>query len=115
LKNVPRHNLVLAAVVDLPWSVGAYARYHRAVGAFLDDENTLPIRGPSTFDVRVRRTFHQQTVFVDAVNLANHHYEEYGFTLTDFRGRVVPYAYPGAPRAVRVGMSFTIGAKPEVE
>jgi hypothetical protein len=56
----------------------------------------------------------RQMVFVDAVNLANHRYEEYGFTLTDFLGRVVPYAYPGAPRALRIGMSIAVGGQTRV-
>jgi len=112
LKNVPRHTLALATTVRLPWELGVYARYRRAAGGFFDDANTVPIHGPATLDVRVRRTVGRQMVFVDAVNLANHRYEEYGFTLTDFVGHVVPYAYPGAPRAVRIGMSIAVGGMP---
>jgi outer membrane receptor protein involved in Fe transport len=37
-------------------------------------------------------------------NLTNDRYEEYGFTLDDFRGGLAAYAYPGAPRAFRVGL-----------
>ena len=112
LKNVPRQTFVLAATFTLPWHLGAYARFRRASGAYLDDANSVPIRGPATLDVRIRRTFGRQTMFADAVNLANNHYEEYGFTLSDFVGRVVPYAYPGAPRALRVGMSIALGGPP---
>jgi outer membrane cobalamin receptor len=108
LKNVPRHVFVLASSVTLPWHLGAYARFRHASGAYFDDANSVPIRGPSTLDLRIRRTFGRQTIFVDAVNLANNHYEEYGFTLTDFAGRVVPYAYAGAPRALRVGVSIAV-------
>ena len=109
LKNVPRQTLVLAATVTLPWNLGGYARFRRASGAYFDDDNRVPIQGPATLDVRIRRTFGRQMLFVDAVNLGDNHYEEYGFTLTDFVGRVVPYAYPGAPRALRVGISIALG------
>jgi len=71
----------------------------------------VPIHGPSTLDVRIRRMVGRQMVFLDAVNLADNRYEEYGFTLTDFVGRVVPYAYPGAPRALRIGMSIALGGQ----
>ena len=114
LKNVPRQTFVLAATVALPWNLGAYARFRRASGAYFDDANSLPVRGPATLDVRIRRMFGRQTLFADAVNLANKRYEEYGFTLSDFVGRVVPYAYPGAPRALRVGMSIVFGGPPVV-
>jgi outer membrane receptor protein involved in Fe transport len=114
LKNVPRHTLALAAALSLPWELGVYARYRRAAGGFFDDANRVPIHGPATLDVRVRRMVGRQMVFVDAVNLANHRYEEYGFTLTDFLGRVVPYAYPGAPRALRIGMSIALGGQTRV-
>jgi iron complex outermembrane receptor protein len=106
LKNVPRHLFTVGASLDLPWSVGAYARYNRASGAFLDDANVFPIDGPSALDVRVHRGFGRHTAFIDVLNATNTTYAEYGYTLTDFRGRAVPYAYPGAQRAIRVG--FTV-------
>ncbi|MQA31247.1 MAG: TonB-dependent receptor [Luteitalea sp.] len=106
LKNVPRHSLTLAASVDVSSKLAATLRYRRTSGAFLDDANSLGIHGPSTFDLRVRRAFGRHLVFVDGVNLTNDRYEEYGFTLDDFRGGLVPYAYPGAPRALRVGLTL---------
>jgi outer membrane cobalamin receptor len=112
LKNVPRQTFAMAATVTLPWNLGAYARFRRASGAYFDDANGIPIRGPATIDIRIRRTFGRQAIFADAVNLANKHYEEYGFTLSDFVGRAVPYAYPGALRALRIGMSIALGGPP---
>jgi outer membrane receptor protein involved in Fe transport len=106
--------LAVATALSLPWELGVYARYRRAAGGFFDDANTVPIYGPAVLDVRVRRMMGRQMLFVDAVNLANHRYEEYGFTLTDFLGRVVPYAYPGAPRALRIGMSIALGGQTRV-
>jgi len=55
----------------------------------------------------VRRGFGRHTAFIDILNATNTVYEEYGFTLTDFRGRAVPYAYPGALRAVRAGITVS--------
>jgi iron complex outermembrane receptor protein len=107
LKNVPRHLFTLGASFDLPWAIGAYARYHRAWGAFLDDENAFPIDGPSALDLRVRRGLGRHTAFIDILNATNTVYEEYGYTLTDFQGRTVPYAYPGAPRAIRAGITVS--------
>jgi outer membrane cobalamin receptor len=106
LKNVPRHLFTVGASFDLPAGIGGYARYNRAWGAFFDDANVFPIDGPSTLDLRVRRGFGRHTAFVDVLNATNTTYAEYGYTLTDFQGRDVPYAYAGAPRAIRVG--FTV-------
>ncbi len=107
LKNVPRHLLTAAASVTLPWAVSAYGRYKHTWGAFLDDANSYTVNGPSTLDVRLRRPVGRQAVFLDVLNVTNDVYEEYGFTLSDFRGRVVPYAYQGAPRAIRAGVMLS--------
>ncbi len=82
-------------------------RYRATGGAYLDDENTLPLDGASTVDLRLRGSIAGQIVFVDVLNVADTRYDEYGFTLTGFTGETVPYAYPGAPRAVRVGVTAT--------
>src|SRR5262249_43393630 len=103
LKNIPRHLISAGTSVDLPWRISAVARYSRTLGAFLNDENTLPLDGASTLAFRIRRPLKRQTLFVDVLNATNNTYEEYGYTLTDFRGGIVPYAFAGAPRAVRGG------------
>jgi outer membrane cobalamin receptor len=103
LKNVPRHAFTLGSNVGLPWHVGFFARYRRTWGAFIDEENQIPIDGASVVDMRVQRAIGKHSIFVDVMNLTADRYEEYGFTLTSFRGAVVPYAYSGAPRAARVG------------
>jgi outer membrane receptor protein involved in Fe transport len=107
LKNVPRHRVAAGAGIDLPWDVQAYARFEHAATAFLDDDNAFRIDTPSTIDLRVRRPFGRHAAFVDLFNLTADRYEDYGFTLTDFRGQVVPYVYPGAPRAVRAGVTVS--------
>jgi outer membrane receptor protein involved in Fe transport len=105
LKNVPRQVFTLAGSIDLPFGLATHIRYRQTSGAFLDDEHAYPIDGPETVDVRLRRSFGRQIIFVDGLNLTDSRYQEYGFTLSDFRGRITPYAYPGAPRAVRIGVS----------
>jgi outer membrane cobalamin receptor len=107
LKNVPRHLATVGVSVDLPFAIGVMARYNRTWGAFLDDADVYPLKGHSTLDVRVRRPIRRHAFFVDVINVTNHVGEEYGFTLADFRGRVVPYAYPGAPRALRAGLTVS--------
>jgi outer membrane cobalamin receptor len=106
LKNVPRHALRVAMAVDLAWGVDAYMRYGRTSGAFLDDDGCFPVDGPSTVDLRIRRPG-RYSLFLDLLNVTGNRYEEYGFTLSDFSGLTVPYAYSGAPRAVRGGFEVT--------
>jgi outer membrane cobalamin receptor len=106
LKNVPRHRITAATHVDWPGAISMYMRYNRTWGAFLDDAGVYAIDGPSTLDLRVRRSVGRHALFVDLLNATGHVYEEYGFTLADFRGHIVPYAYPGAPRAMRAGLTL---------
>jgi iron complex outermembrane receptor protein len=106
LKNVPRHRLAVGASADLPGALGVAAHYTRAWGAFFDDENTIAIDGRSTLDLRARRPVGRSMLFVDVLNATGAVYEEFGFTLRDARGQVVPYGYPGAPRAARAGITF---------
>jgi hypothetical protein len=93
----------LAADLDFPAAVSAHVRYHRSAGAFHDDENRYPLEGASTVDLRVRRHAGPFQIVVDALNVTDDRYQEYGFTLTDFRGGTVPYSYSGAGRLVRAG------------
>jgi outer membrane cobalamin receptor len=106
LKNVPRHRVSAGASVDLPWALGVTGHYTRAWGAFFDDDNVFAIEGRSTLDLRARRPVGRSVLFVDVLNATRAVYEEYGFTLRDARGRVVPYAYPGSPRALRGGLTI---------
>ena len=106
LKNVPRHRVSVATGVELPWALHVYARLDCTTGAFLDDENTVRTSTPSAIDVRLRRALGRHALFVDVFNVTADQYEEYGFTLRDFDNKVVPYVYPGAPRAVRAGLTL---------
>jgi hypothetical protein len=85
-----------------------FARYSQRWGAYLDDENTMALRGPSRLDLRIRKTVGRHAAFVDLYNGTNNHFEEYGYTLKDFTGHVVAYVYLGAGAAVRAGFSFAL-------
>jgi hypothetical protein len=99
--------LGIGANVNLLWRVGLYARYTRRWGAYLDDENTSPLDGPSRLDIRLRRPAGRHQVFVDLYNITNDHFEEYGYALSDFTGRAVPYVYRGAGAAARAGLTLS--------
>jgi outer membrane receptor protein involved in Fe transport len=107
LKNIPRHRVGIGMAADLPWASGLNARYHRSAGGYLDDESAYAIAGPSALDLRIRRPLARHSLFLDVLNLTDDVYEEHGFTLTDFTGRIVPYVYPGPPRAVRAGLTLS--------
>jgi outer membrane cobalamin receptor len=107
LKNVPRHAVTAGTHVVLPWGLSAYVRYRATAGAFLDDPNLFAVEGRSMLDLRLRRLFGHQALFVDVLNATDDTYEEFGFTLTDVDGRVFPYAWPGSPRAIRAGVQLT--------
>jgi hypothetical protein len=94
-----------SANVGLPFQLAALVRFRSTGGAFLDDDNQYPIDGPEVVDIRVRRRFGRYTYFIDVLNSTDKGYEEYGFTLPDFAGRVVSYVYPGSPRSIRVGVA----------
>jgi outer membrane receptor protein involved in Fe transport len=106
LKNVPRHRFTVGVDLDLPWAVGGHARLTRAQDMFLDDEHLFRASASTTLDLRLRRPLGRAAVFVDAFNLLDDRYEEYGFTLADFTGRPVPFVYPGAPRSARIGLAL---------
>jgi outer membrane receptor protein involved in Fe transport len=107
LKNIPAHSFVAGAAVSLPKAVAVTGIYRRLWGGYLDDESTFPLDGRSTIDARVRVPFGRIAAVVDMWNLTGNRYEEYGFVLSDFTGQPTGYAYPGAGRAVRVGIDFT--------
>lgn len=109
LKNVPRHQLMAGAGASLGWQIQSFLSVGRVWGAFLDDENLVPVESATVVDLRVRRPFGITTLFLDVLNAADRQYDEYGFMLADFRGGQVPYAYAGAPRVVRAGL--TVGFK----
>lgn len=107
LKNVPRHRLSASAAVDLPWAIHLFGRCLHSWDGYLDDANEFPLDGPATCDLRVQRPLGRHQLFLDVLNVTDNVYDEYGLTLADGRGRAVPFAKPGAPRAVRGGVTLS--------
>jgi outer membrane cobalamin receptor len=108
LKNVPRHQVMVGATASLGWKLETFASVRRTSGAFLDDENLVPIRSRPLVDVRVRRVIRNATVFGDLLNAFDQRYDEFGFVLADFRGGRVGYVYPGQPRVLRAGVTLDL-------
>ena len=106
LKNVPRQLVRGGLAVALPAGVRAQAVANALAGRYLDDANRFPLRDAVTVDVRLERDFGPWSARLDLWNAGNSRTEEIGFLLTDFRGREVPYAYPGARRSVRAGLAW---------
>ena len=107
IKNVPKHLFSAGVTFNVPKAVSGMVRVRHTRGGFLDDANATGIVGPATLDLRVRRNIGRHFIFLDVTNLTDRAYQEYGYTLTSFQGRVVPYVYAGAGRAMRVGTSLT--------
>lgn len=107
VKNVPKHLVSVGASFNVPKVVSGTLRVRHTGGGFLDDANTIALEGPTTLDLRVRHQVGRQFIFLDVTNLTDRAYQEYGYTLSDFVGRTVPYIYAGAGRAVRVGTTLT--------
>jgi len=109
LKNVPRHQVSVGASASLPWKLEAFGAARRTWGAFLDDDNVVPVESSILLDLRVRRRVRRVEVFADVLNAFDQRYDEFGYVLADFRGVGTAYVYPGQPRVVRVGL--TIGVR----
>ena len=43
LKNIPRHQVMLGATASLGWKLDTFIALRRSWGAFLDDENLMPV------------------------------------------------------------------------
>ncbi|HYK41702.1 MAG TPA: TonB-dependent receptor [Thermoanaerobaculia bacterium] len=106
LKNVPRQIIRGGAAISLPAGVRMQAVASALAGRYLDDANRFPLRNAAIVDVRVERDFGRLTARLDLWNAGNSRAEEIGFVLSDFRGRDVPYAYPGARRSLRAGIAY---------
>jgi outer membrane receptor protein involved in Fe transport len=99
---------MLGATASLGWGLETFVSVRRSWGAFLDDENLMPIVTRPLVDIRVRRSVRKAMLFADLLNAGNQRYDEFGFVLTDFRGGSVGYVYPGQPRVLRVGLSLDL-------
>ena len=104
LKNVPEHTVRIGLTARLPGRVTADILGEAMARRFLDDDGAFPLQGAVLVDARVQRRFGRLRARVDATNLAGRDWEAVGYALPDFEGRLVPYVFPGAGRAVRAGV-----------
>jgi outer membrane receptor protein involved in Fe transport len=102
LKNVPEHVLQPALSLDLPAGLRAEVRLRLLSGTYLDDENAFPVPDSTLLDLRLSGSAGRFGFSLDALNVTDDERAEYGFTLADFSGGVVPYYYPGARFALRL-------------
>ena len=107
LKNIPRHLVRPNITLQLAKGVIVHTRYTRTAGAYADDANTFRLRDRSTIDMRISKRFQRLTARVDLLNMTNDRYEEVGYALTDFRGGLAPYYYPGPGFAARGGVDVS--------
>jgi len=102
LKNMPEHLLRAGMTLGLGARVQLDLGARWIGGRYLDDANEFPMSDVTLIDSRLRYTIGRLTANADIRNLSAEEYEEVGLTLFDFEGHLVPYAYPGAGRELRV-------------
>lgn len=107
LKNIPRHLLKPHITLTFAGGTLVHARYVRTAGAYADDANGVPLRDRSSVDVRVAKKFARTALRVDLINVTDARYEEVGYVLADFAGRMVPFFYPAPGFAARAGVEFS--------
>ena len=107
LKNVPEHLFRPGVSVALPAEIRIEVLSTTLAGRFLDDENRIPLDDATVFDLRLEKRFRRLRAHVDLLNVGDREWEELGLTLSDFSGGVVPYYYPAAGFAARVGIDWT--------
>lgn len=107
LKNIPEHLLLAGAVARLPAGLRLEVDWTWMGGRYLDDADVFPLGNASVVNLRAARDFGPLNVWFDLLNLTNARYAQYGYALTGFDGRAVPYDYPGARLGARVGVRWT--------
>ena len=113
LKNIPEHRAVLGLAVSLPWRLQASAVWRLTGRRFLDDAERVPLDAFSTIDLRLEREGFpggRGRLRLDLSNLTDEEHAEVGFVLPDFSGGQVPYAFPGAGFAARLGVEWDLGS-----
>ena len=107
LKNVPEHLFRPGLSVALPAGIRIEALATTLAGRFLDDANRIPLDDATVLDVRLEKRFRRLRAHADLLNVADREWEELGLALSDFSGGVVPYYYPAAGFAARVGFEWS--------
>jgi len=104
LKNIPTHLVRAGVRARLPASIAAALTYTRTAGAYADDAGAFLLAAGDVLSVRAAWQVAGARVYVDVLNATDDRFAEYGYTLSDFTGRVVPYYVPAAGRSVRSGL-----------
>ena len=73
---------------------------------WLDDANAFPFDDVHLLDLRREKRFRRLRLRLDGLNLTDTPWEPVGYTLPDFTGGVVPYAFPAPGRALRFGVEW---------
>lgn len=107
LKNVPEHLFRPGISVALPGEFRIEALSTTLAGRFLDDGNRIPIEDATVFDVRLEKRFRRLRAHVDLLNVTDREWEELGLALPDFSGELIPYYYPAAGFAARLGIDWS--------
>jgi outer membrane receptor protein involved in Fe transport len=102
LKAIPRDIASAGANVDLWRGVTAGIVATSLSGAFIDDENLVPLRGFTRLDSRLGVPFGPVRVTVDVQNALNRRYDVTAFP--DPGGSAAIYRYPAAGRVFIVGL-----------
>jgi vitamin B12 transporter len=107
LKNVPQHLLRPGVAAELPGRVQVEALATILAGRYLDDGNHIPLDDAAVLDLRIVREFRRWKARLDLLNVTDRRWEEVGLALPDFPGNLVPYYFPAAGFAARVGMEWS--------
>ena len=106
LKNIPRHLVKPALMVQLPGSVSATIAYTRTAGTFLDDEHVFPLNDMSSLDLRIGKQYRRLTATIDLLNVTADESEQVGYALFDFGGVARPYYFPSPGFGARAGLQL---------
>lgn len=107
LKNVPEHILRPGISIALPASFRIEALSTTLAGRFLDDDNRIRLEDSTVFDMRFEKRFRRLRAHLDLLNVTDREWEELGLALPDFSGELVPYYYPAAGFAARLGIEWS--------
>jgi outer membrane receptor protein involved in Fe transport len=106
LKNIPEHLLRPGISVAFPAEIRVEAVATILAGRFLDDAHLFPLDDAAFVDIRLDKRFDRWSARIDILNVTNAKWEEVGYALPDFRGDLVPYYFPAAGFAARLGLEW---------
>jgi outer membrane receptor protein involved in Fe transport len=106
LKNVPKHLLRPGISFALPAEIRVEAVATILSGRHLDDAHLFPLDDAAVLDVRLEKRFERFRARADLLNVTNAKWEEVGYALPDARGDLVPYYFPAAGFAARLGLEW---------